>query len=81
VQSWGGEVRLLPALPKAWPRGELRGVRVHGGIELDIAWDQGRPTRLQLRGRPMQEVTLRHGERLIPLKLDAAGRGSLARIG
>jgi alpha-L-fucosidase 2 len=80
VQSWGGEVRLLPALPKAWPKGELRGVRVHGGIELDIAWDQGRPTRLQLRGRPMQAVTLRHGDRLIPLKLDAAGRASLARF-
>jgi alpha-L-fucosidase 2 len=45
VQSWGGEVHLLPALPGAWPSGELRGVRVRGGIELDIAWSQGRPTR------------------------------------
>jgi alpha-L-fucosidase 2 len=77
VQSWGGEVRLLPALPKAWPRGELRGVRVHGGIELDLAWDEGRPTRLLLRGRPHDSVKLRHGNRLIPLTLDAAGRGRI----
>ena len=81
VQSWGGEVRLLPALPAAWPRGELRGVRVRGGIELDLAWSQGRATRLQLRGRPNTEVKLRHGERLFTLKLDAAGRAGLTEFG
>ena len=81
VQSWGGEVRLLPALPAAWPRGEVRGVRVRGGIELDLAWSQGRATRLQLRGRPKTEVTLRHGEQLLTLKLDAAGRASLTEFG
>ena len=81
VQSWGGEVRLLPALPAAWPRGEVRGVRVRGGIELDLAWSQGRATKLQLRGRPNTEVKLRHGERLLTLKLDAAGRASLTEFG
>lgn len=81
VQSWGGEVRLLPALPKAWPRGELRGVRVHGGVELDLAWDRGRPTRLLLRGPAHAGVTLRHGERRIPLTLDAAGRGRVTAFG
>jgi alpha-L-fucosidase 2 len=78
VQSWGGEIHLLPALPAAWPKGSLRGVRARGGIELDIAWSQGRPTRLRLRGQPGAEVRLRHGDQLIPLKLDAAGRGSVA---
>jgi hypothetical protein len=56
-------------------------VRVRGGIELDLAWDNGRPTRLRLRGRPLDEVTLRHGERRLTLKLDAAGRASLAEFG
>lgn len=78
VQSWGGEVHLLPALPAAWPRGEVRGVRVRGGIELDLAWHQGRPTRLRLRGGPNQEVKLRHRDRLTSLTLDATGRGSVA---
>ncbi len=81
VQSWGGEVHLLPALPAAWPRGEVRGVRVRDGIELDLAWDHGRPTRLRLRGRPKQDVKLRHRDRLIPLKLDAAGRASIVEFG
>ena len=73
VQSWGGEVHVLPALPAAWPRGEVRGMRVRGGIELDIAWATGRPTRLRLRGHPGQSVKLRYARRLFPLTLDAAG--------
>ncbi|WP_029561340.1 glycoside hydrolase family 95 protein [Xanthomonas oryzae] len=31
LQRWGGSVFLLPALPKAWPRGSVRDVRVRGG--------------------------------------------------
>ncbi|HEV8689717.1 MAG TPA: glycoside hydrolase family 95 protein, partial [Ideonella sp.] len=77
VQSWGGEIHLLPALPKVWPEGELRGVRGRGGIELDMAWKGGVPTRVQLRGRAGTAVKLRHRDRLIPLTLDAAGRASV----
>lgn len=74
VQSWGGEVRLLPALPAAWPRGELRGVRVRGGIELDIAWREGRLSRLALRGRPGSVVKLRYRDLVTTSTLDASGR-------
>lgn len=74
VQSWGGEVRLLPALPKAWPRGELRGVRVRGGIELDLAWRQARVTQLALRGPAGARVQLRLGERRVEIVLDARGQ-------
>ncbi len=52
VQSWGGEIRLLPALPSAWPEGSLRGVRAQGGIELDIDWSDGKLKQAILRGRP-----------------------------
>lgn len=31
LQRWVGSVLLLPALPKAWPRGSVRDVRVRGG--------------------------------------------------
>jgi alpha-L-fucosidase 2 len=77
VQSWGGEVHLLPALPAVWPEGELRGARVRGGTEIDIAWKGGRPTRVALRGRPRAATVLRHRDRLIPVTLDAAGRASV----
>jgi alpha-L-fucosidase 2 len=44
LQSHGGEIRLLPALPKAWPSGEVTGLRARGGYDVDIAWRDGRMT-------------------------------------
>ncbi|KAG0695845.1 glycoside hydrolase family 95 protein [Suillus ampliporus] len=38
------QVTLLPALPPTWSAGEMRGARIRGGITLDLAWNEGRPT-------------------------------------
>jgi alpha-L-fucosidase 2 len=43
------EIRLLPALPKNWSGGHLKGVRVRGNIELDITWREMKPVSLTLR--------------------------------
>ncbi len=47
----GNVIRLLPALPKAWATGSFRGLRARGGLEIDLAWENGRATTATLRAR------------------------------
>jgi len=35
-----GELKILPALPKSWRRGSVRGLRTRRGTKIDIVWDQ-----------------------------------------
>ena len=34
----GHVIELLPALPKEWSRGAVRGLRARGGVTIDIMW-------------------------------------------
>jgi alpha-L-fucosidase 2 len=64
LQGDAGEIRLLPALPAAWPEGRVTGLRAPGGFEIDLSWRNGgleRATVRSLRGAPLQ---LRRGETL-----------------
>jgi alpha-L-fucosidase 2 len=51
VHSHAGEIHLLPALPTAWPRGRVRGVRARGGFEIDLEWSAGAISRAEIRSR------------------------------
>ena len=52
-------IDLLPALPKAWPSGSVKGLRARGGFVLDMAWRDGKATEYQIRSDTPRQVTVR----------------------
>jgi len=61
-------VHLLPALPSAFPSGSASGLRARGGLEVDIAWHDGKLTRADFRARNAMPLKVRYAGKEIQLK-------------
>jgi len=61
LQSWGDSIWLLPALPQAWPQGQVRGLRVRGAAGVDLSWRDGRLWHARLSSERGGHYTLVYG--------------------
>ena len=59
LQSHLDEIHLLPALPKAWPTGSVKGLRARGGFTVDIEWKEGKVTSYRIAATERRQVTIR----------------------
>jgi alpha-L-fucosidase 2 len=68
VQSHNGVIRLLPALPDAWPEGQVTGLQARGGFEVDIIWKDGKLTGAILRSKLGGRCTIRYGQKSLEIR-------------
>lgn len=53
-------IDVLPALPEAWPNGEVKGLRAAGGFEIDLNWKNNRVDKIQVRSLLGSPAVLRY---------------------
>jgi alpha-L-fucosidase 2 len=71
LQSTADEIELLPALPTAWPDGEVRGLRARGGFTVDLTWRKGRLTTARITALTSNQSTrVRYGNDLLELLIN-----------
>ena len=75
LQSHAGEIHLLPALPSAWPTGNVTGLRARGGYEVDIHWEEGELTRTVIQARRSGSCRVRTG-----IDVAVTSRGKRVRV-
>jgi len=71
LQSHGGEIHLLPAIPEAWAGGSVEGLRARGGFEVDLGWSGGKVAEVKVESLLGNRCRIRGAE---GLQVTADGR-------
>jgi alpha-L-fucosidase 2 len=60
----GGKINLLPALPKAWKTGAVKGLRARGGYTVDIEWKDGKLTQATIHTERKSNLAVQYGDKI-----------------
>ncbi|MFP1131819.1 glycosyl hydrolase family 95 catalytic domain-containing protein [Asticcacaulis sp. W401b] len=69
MQSYDDQIILLPALPTAWPKGHVTGLKARGGFTVDLHWADMTLERVTIRSAFGEKATLVLGEHSLPVTL------------
>jgi len=69
LQSHEGFLRILPALPMAWEKGSVKGLKARGNITVDIKWELGKLIKLNLASEIDQTIKVIYEDNEIEIEL------------
>jgi alpha-L-fucosidase 2 len=69
MQSSEGEIRLLPALPDAWPEGKVEGICARGGFEVSMEWKDKTPVTVKVYSKTGGKTKLVSVDKTMELEL------------
>lgn len=64
-------IRLLPALPEAWKKGTVTGLKVRGNIEVNIYWNNHQLGKAVFRSKYGKDIRILYNGQSIPVSLKA----------
>jgi len=77
LQSHGKYIDLLPALPKAWDKGEVTGLVARGGFEVDMKWNGGKLISASVLSKNGLPISIRYNKKIYNLDIEKGKRHQL----
>ena len=71
MQCDGETMNLLPALPKEWPAGEIKGIKARGNYEIDLVWNNGKVSKVSITSKNAGNLTVKYNGKLKALSFKA----------
>ena len=68
LQSHAGQIHLLPALPKDWSTGSVKGLRARGGFIVDLFWEKGVLLKVQILSQTGKDCLIKYLDKTKHLK-------------
>lgn len=67
LQSYSGEICMLPALPDVWKQGRVKGLKAVGNFEIGMHWDDGKIVKASIISHSGKPCTIRT---LYPIRIE-----------
>lgn len=64
LQSHNNNIHLLPALPKSWKNGEVKGLKARGGYTVDIKWKDGNLEFAKIKSENNKNISICYNGRI-----------------
>jgi alpha-L-fucosidase 2 len=80
LQSHNGVIHLLPALPKAWADGSLKGFCARGGFIVNMQWEKGKIIAGSIQSKKGNSIKLKYKDKQIELDTETGQQYNLRQV-